>query len=151
MKRIVAFVLSTTLLLSACGAKEGIEVRDAWARASTQGMTSAIYFVIENHNAEADELLGAASDAAEAVEIHESKTEGDVMKMNRVDSVALEPSAKVEFMPGGYHVMLIGLRQDLKPGDEITVTLQFKNSPDVTVTAPVKDADGMNSDSMHSP
>lgn len=142
MKRVFVLVLSAALLLSACGAREGLEVREAWARTSTQGMNSAVYFVIQNHNAGADELTGAASDAAEVVEIHETKMEGDVMKMNRVEAVALEPSAKVEFKPGGYHVMLIRLKQNLKAGDEITVTLQFRDSPDITVQATVKDAGG---------
>lgn len=151
MKRIFMLLLSAALLLSACGTKEGIEIRDVWARTSTQGMNSAVYFVIQNHNAEADELIGAASGVADAVEIHESKMEGDVMMMNRVESIALEPSAKVEFMPGGYHVMLIGLKQDLKAGDEIEVTLQFKNSPDITMKATVKDAGRVQNMESHSP
>ena len=144
MKRVVLLTLSAALLLSACGAKEGIEVSDAWARTGMQGGNGAVYFVIENHNADMDELIGAASDAADAVEVHESKMEGDMMMMNHMESVALEPSQKVEFMPGGYHVMLIGLKQDLKAGDEIEVTLQFKNSADLTLTVTVKEPDGMN-------
>jgi copper(I)-binding protein len=151
MKRIVIAILAGLLLLSACGAKEGIEIRDAWARTSTQGMNSAVYFVIQNHSAEADELIGAASEVADAVEVHESKMEGDVMTMNRVESIALEPSAKVEFMPGGFHVMLIGLKQDLKAGDEIEVTLQFRDSPDITIKATVKDGSGMQNMGGHSP
>lgn len=151
MKRIAVCMLLAASLLAACGAKEGIEVRDVWARTSTQGMNSAVYFVIENHNAEADELIGAASDAAEAVEIHESRLEGDVMTMNRVESVALEPSAAVEFKPGGYHVMLIGLQRDLKAGDEIEVILQFRGSPDLTVKATVRESGGMQSMEGHSP
>src|SRR5512134_735990 len=133
MKRVAVLILSAALLLSACGAKEGIEVSDAWARAATQGTNSAIYFVVQNHNAEMDELIGAASNVADAVEVHLSKMEGDVMTMSRMESVPLETSVKVEFMPGGLHVMLIGLKQDLKVGDEIEVTLQFKNSPDITL------------------
>ena len=151
MKRIVVVLLSAAFLLSACGGKEGIEIRDAWARTSMQGMNSAVYFVIQNHNAEADELIGAASDVADAVEVHESKMEGDVMTMNRVESITLEPSAKVEFMPGGYHVMLIRLKQDLKAGDEIEVVLQFRDSPDITIRATVKDASGMQNMGGHSP
>lgn len=151
MKRNVMSMLLAASLLAACGAKEGIEIREAWARTSTQGMNSAVYFVIENHNAEADELIGAASDAAEAVEVHESRMEGDVMTMNRAESVVLEPSVKVTFEPGGYHVMLIGLRQDLKAGDEIEVTLQFRDSPDITIKAPVREAAGMQSMEGHSP
>lgn len=152
MKQTVLLLLSAMLLLGACAAREGIEVREAWARPSTQGANSAVYFVIQNHNAETDELVGAVSDAAEAVEIHESKMEGDVMTMHRVESVALAPSEKVEFEPGGLHVMLIGLERDLKAGDEIEVTLQFRDSPDIAVKATVRDADGMETQSMeHSP
>lgn len=143
MKKILVLLLTTGLLLSACGASEGIEVSDAWARTATQGTNSAVYFVIQNHNADTDELIGAASNLANAVEVHESKMDGDVMMMQQRESVALDPSAKVEFMPGGLHVMLIGLKQDLNAGDEIEITLQFKNSPDLTLKATVKDADGM--------
>jgi len=142
MKKIVMLVLIGTVLLSACGASKGIEVSDVWARSSTQGANSAIYFTIQNNNADMDELIGVVSDVADAVEVHESKMEDGVMKMTHMESVALEPSAKVEFMPGGYHVMLIGLRHDLMAGDEIEVTLQFKNSPDITVKAMVKDDSG---------
>jgi len=144
MNRTIVFILLAVLVLSGCGTREGIEVSKPWARTSTQGMNSAVYFVIQNHNAEMDELIDVTSDVADAVEVHESKMEGGVMKMNHVGSVALEPSAKVEFMPGGHHVMLIGLKRDLKAGDEIEITLQFKNSPDLTIKAIVKDADGMN-------
>ncbi|MEW6288041.1 MAG: copper chaperone PCu(A)C [Chloroflexota bacterium] len=152
MKRTFALFFALALTLSACGSpKQGIEVRDVWARSSTQGMNGAVYFVIENHNSQADELIGAASDIAEVVEIHESKMEGDVMMMNQVEAVALEPSAVVEFKPGGYHVMLIRLTRDLKAGDEIEVTLHFKNSPDLTIKAMVKDADGMQNMGGHSP
>lgn len=144
MKRIFTVIFAIALTLSACGATEGIEVRDPWARASTQGENGAVYFVIVNHNTEADELIGAASDVANAVEIHESKMEGDVMMMGPVDSVLLEPSTNVEFAAGGLHIMLIGLNQDLKAGDEIEVILKFKNSPDLTVKATVKEANSMN-------
>lgn len=151
MKRIFTVILAAAFLLGACGAKEGIEVSDAWARASTQGMNSAVYFVIENHNAEADELIGVASEAAEAVEVHESRMEGDVMTMNRVEIVTLEPSAKVTFEPGGYHIMLIGLKQDLQPGGEIEVTLLFRDSPDILVKAKIRDASGTQGMEGHSP
>ena len=141
-------LLSAALLLSACGASEGIEVSDAWARTATEGTNSAVYFIIQNHNADADELIGAASNLASAVEVHESKMDGDVMTMQQRESVALDPSVKVEFMPGGLHIMLIGLKQDLNAGDEIEVTLQFKNSPDLTIKAMVEDADGMDMQGM---
>lgn len=146
MKKMTMYMLITALLLSACGARDGIEVSDAWARTATQGTNSAVYFVIENHNADADELIGVASNLADAVEVHESKMDGDVMTMQQMESVTLDPSVKVEFMPGGLHVMLIGLKQDINVGDEIVVTLQFNNSPNITMTATVMDADNMDMD-----
>lgn len=148
MKRIVVLMLTAALILSACGASEGIEISDAWARMEYTGANSAVYFVIENHNADADNLVGASSNIADATEVHESKMEGDVMMMNHLESVTLEPSAKVEFKPGGLHIMLIGLKQDLNPGDEVEVTLHFENSPDLVVKATVRDASGNNMEGM---
>ena len=148
MKHFFVILFSATLLLSACEASEGIEVSDAWARTATEGTNSAVYFVIQNHNADADEVIGASTDIANAAEVHESKMEGDVMRMNHMDSVTLDPSVKVEFMPGGLHVMLIGLKQDLKAGDQVEVTLHFKNNSDLIVKATVRNADGMDTQSM---
>ena len=148
MKQIVVLMLSAALILSACGASEGIEVSDAWARMGEAGANSAIYFMIENHDTAVDKLIGASSTIADATEVHESKMKGDVMTMNHLDSVNLDPSTKVEFMPGGLHIMLIGLKQDLKMGDEIEVTLQFENSPELVVKATVKDAGGADMQNM---
>ena len=148
MKHFFVILFSATLLLSACEASEGIEVSDAWVRTATEGTNSAVYFVIQNHNADADEVIGASTDIANAAEVHESKMEGDVMRMNHMDSVTLDPSVKVEFMPGGLHVMLIGLKQDLKAGDQVEVTLHFKNNSDLIVKATVRNADGMDTKSM---
>lgn len=148
MKHFFVILCSAALLLSACGASEGIEVSDTWARTAIEGTNSAVYFVIQNHNADADELTGASTDIADAAEVHESKMEGDVMTMNHMDSVSLDPSVKVEFMPGGLHIMLIGLKQDLKAGDQVEVTLHFKNNSDLIVKATVRNSDGMDTQSM---
>lgn len=148
MKRLAIFMLFAALVISACEAKDGIDVSDVWARTATKGANGAVYFVIENHDADTDLLTGVISNAADAVEIHESKMDGDVMMMRQMESVTLEPSEKVEFMPGGLHVMLIGLKQDINPGDEIEITLQFMNSPDLVIKAIAKDPGGMDMQSM---
>lgn len=148
MKRIVVLMFFTAFILSACGASEGIEVSNAWARTASKGSNTAVYFVIQNHNADADELIGADSNLANAVEVHESKMDGDVMMMQQRESVILDPSAKVEFMPGGLHIMLIGLMQDISAGDEIEVTLHFTNSPDLVIKATIKDASGTDMQNM---
>lgn len=140
MKPIPVFILTVMLSLIACSPESGIDVHGAWARPARQGENGAVYFLIENHTTETHEMIAALSDIAEAVEIHESQMSGDVMQMQRLESVSMGPGAEVVFEPGGLHIMLVGLRQELKTGDEIEVTLQFRDFDDLTVQVPVQEA-----------
>lgn len=140
MKRILLIVLSFMLLLIACTPESGIDVHGAWSRPARQGENGVVYFLLENHTAETHELIAAVSNAAEAVEIHESQMNGDVMQMHRLESVSMGPGAQVTFEPGGLHIMLIGLKQELKTGDQIELTLQFRNFDDLTIQVPVQEA-----------
>ena len=130
MKRIFGLASLGVLLLTACGAEKGIEIHDAWMRPARQGENGAVYFVIHNHSSQADELTGVTSDLAVA-EMHESRLNRDIMQMNQVESVPLEPYAEIEFAPGGLPAMLVGLKQDRKLGDEIDVSIHFKNYQDL--------------------
>jgi hypothetical protein len=126
-------------LISGCtaSAAEGVEVRDLWARPAAQGGNGAVYFVI--HSSKADELVAVTSDVAEAVEMHESMMSGDVMEMHHLQSLPLAAGEDVVFEPGGLHIMLVNLKQDLKTGDEIEITLHFKNYQDIPLSVPVQD------------
>lgn len=145
MNRILVFGVTILFLLGGCSAPasqngdnlQSIEVHDAWARTAAQGENGALYLVIRS--AKEDELLGISSEVAEAVEMHESMLNGDVMEMHPLHSVPLKPGAEVKFEPGGLHVMLVGLKQDLKVGSEIEATLDFRNSSDLTLRIPVRD------------
>ena len=153
MKRILMLVLAGTLLLSACGAigTEGtdIEAHDYWARAALKDGNGAAYMILHNHSTEDDELVGVSTDVATAAEIHLSQMKADgTMEMIQQESIALPVDADVELKPGSYHVMLIGLKQDLKAGDEITLTLHFKNHEDITLTIPVLEAENMGGSGM---
>ena len=127
------------LFLSACSAPKGVTVREAWIRATKAGENGAIYFVLQNDSTEQEELIGASSDLADAVEIHESSmvTGTDVMQMTQVSSVALDTGSEVTFEPGGLHVMLVGLKKELKVGDVIELTLHLKKHADILVRVPV--------------
>ncbi len=140
MNRILVFTLAIVVFSSSCTAPaaEGVEVRDAWTRPAAQGGNGAVYFVI--HSAAAEELIRVSSDVAEAVEMHESTTNGDVMEMRQLQSVTLRAGKEVLFEPGGPHIMLVNLEQDLKAGDEIEVTLHFKNYQDLPLHVPVQDS-----------
>jgi copper(I)-binding protein len=138
MKRTVELLFIAVLLLTACSPKEGIEVRDAWARAAAPGENGAVYFVIHNYSAADDSLVGASTDVAETAEIHESSMAGDVMEMHMLPKVLLPSGEDVEFSPGGLHVMLFNLQRELKTGESIEITLHFQTSADIPVTARVQ-------------
>jgi len=154
MKRILSLVLAAVvLLLSSCGTtgKEGtdIEAHDYWARAAMKDGNGAAYMLLHNHSTEDDALIGVSSDVATATEIHLSQVNANgVMEMTRQEAIVLPADGEVEFKPGSYHFMLIGLKQDLKAGDEITLTLHFKTHKDITLTVPVQDAENMGGSGM---
>jgi periplasmic copper chaperone A len=158
MKQILILFLSGMLLLSACAAAgtEGtdIEAHDFWARSAMKGGNGAAYLLLHNHSTEDDAVVGVSSDVAGAVEIHLSQMKADgTMEMIQQESVPLPADGEVEFKLGGYHVMLISLKQDLKAGDKFSLTLHFKNHDDITLTIPVMDAENMGGSGMdgHTP
>jgi copper(I)-binding protein len=138
MQRMAIMLIGSLALLSACAPKEGIEVRDAWVRSAAQGENGAVYLIIHNYSETADALIGASTEDAAVVELHESKVVNDVMQMQMLSSVPLAPGTSVEFAPGGLHIMLVDLARALETGDTIEVTLQFQNAPDITLNIPVQ-------------
>lgn len=149
MKRTFVLALLAVLFLTSCGASDGaLSVQNAWARAAMQGENSAAYMLIRNGTDSPYELVGASSDFAASTELHLSKMVNDVMQMIPQDVVPLPAGEDVEFKPGGLHVMFVGLKRDLKVGEEIKLTLKFKNHPDLTLTVPVKDAGAMGGSGM---
>ncbi len=113
-------------------------IRNVWARASTQSNgLSAVYMLIQNTGDRPDRLLHAHCDVAETVELHETKMEGGVMKMQPVEGIDVPAHGTVELKPGGLHVMLIGLKRDLNPGDTIEVELHFEEAGHIPMKATV--------------
>jgi len=112
-----------------------IEVKEAWVREvpPTSSM-SAAYMVIENKGDEGDKLIGASTNIAKVVELHETK-DG---KMRRVKAIEVPAGKSVELKPGGYHIMLINLTKKPKEGEKVELTLKFEKSGEVKVVADVK-------------
>jgi len=122
---------------------EGIVVSEAWARPALAEGNGAVYFHIMNHQAEDDTLVRASSDVADSVELHQSIMEGEVMKMTpRTEGVSVSAESMVMFEPGGLHVMLIDLEQDLKVGDMFELTLTFAQAEPLEVMVEVKEGGG---------
>lgn len=102
------------------------------------GATSAAYFVVRNGGAEADRLLSAESEVAGAVELHQSRIEEGGMRMRPIEGVDLPAGGEARLEPGGYHVMLVGLKRELKGGDRFPLTLHFERAGAVMVEVEVR-------------
>lgn len=156
--QIVLLVIAMAMILSACASPTPvpakIQVSDLWVRPASAasgtnmgtpggmnmtGPTSAAYMVIRNTTGAADRLLKAQTDAAKTVEIHTTVKEGDVMKMQPVAGIDIPANGQAKLEPGGFHVMLIGVMRDLKPGDKIKLTLTFEKAGEVQLEAPVRE------------
>jgi periplasmic copper chaperone A len=153
MNRAMFFLIVGLFLATACstpvapGAK--IRVENAWAIPSAasapshSGMSggetsSAVYFTIVNETNTPDVLLGATSAVAMSTELNETLKVGDVAKMVPAPRVEVPAQGRVEFKPGGLHVMLMGLMQDLVVGKKITVTFKFEKSGAITLDVPIQ-------------
>ena len=117
-----------------------IEIEQPWARATPKGATiGAGYMKITNTGTEPDRLVGGSAPFAGRLEVHSMTMEQGVMKMREVkDGLEIKPGETVELKPGGYHVMFVGLKQPLKQGEDLTVTLKFAKAGTVEVKYPVE-------------
>jgi copper(I)-binding protein len=126
------------LLLMTRVVQADVEVENAWMRLlpPTSKMTAA-YMTLKSDRA--DRLLGASSEAATVVEIHQSKLEDGVMSMEEVSCVELPAGQIVELKPQSYHLMVMGLKAPLKEGEVHRFVLEFAEAGEreiaVTVTA----------------
>ena len=156
MKSLMPGTLCGLLLLPALAVAQpsDIRVENVWSRAAMQGRNGVIYLTITGSGAP-DRLTGAAAPVAAKAELHESFTENGVAKMREVAGLPVAPGKPVTLAPGGYHIMLMGLKQELKPGDSFPVTLRFERAGAVTATVTVRQtggtATGHGAGGMHAP
>lgn len=117
-----------------------LTIEEPWARASiADAPNSAAYMRIKNTGESPDRLLAAASPVATRVEVHEHIHDDGVMRMREVEGgIALPAGEVTELKPGGYHVMLIGLKERLEAGDRVPLTLTFQTAGSVAVSAEVR-------------
>ncbi len=118
---------------------KGVSVAHPWARATPKGAkVGAAYLEIKTDEKTADRLIGAKSSVAGKVEIHTHIHEGDVMKMRRIDGIDVKAGASHVLKPSGDHVMLMDLKQPLKEGDLLKITLIFEKAGEIDVDATVE-------------
>jgi copper(I)-binding protein len=115
-------------------------VTDAWIRATPPGaVTAAAYLTITSAGA-ADRLVGAATPAAGAVEIHTQGSDAGSQHMTHVAELTLPAGQAVRLTPGGQHLMLIDLKGPMVPGTRVALSLRFAEAGTVEVDVPVVDA-----------
>ncbi|MCY4146600.1 MAG: copper chaperone PCu(A)C [Chloroflexi bacterium] len=93
------------------------------AMADTAGATSAAYLQIANRGRDDIALVSAASAAAAMIEFHETRVADGVASMKRLDKLVVPGESEVELAPGGMHLMLMNLTDDLHPDDNFTLEL----------------------------
>jgi copper(I)-binding protein len=127
-------VVFGALLAGAASAQ--VEVKDAWARPAVPGQsgTGAFMTITAPQGAK---LVGASSAVAGVTEIHEMAMEGNVMKMRAIAALDLPAGRPVELKPGGYHVMLMDLKQPLKAGEKVKIELRLEMTDGKRVTQPI--------------
>ena len=118
-----------------------IEVQNAWSRAAPAAGIGVVFLTITGHGGP-DRLVGVASSAAEHAAVHETTQENGVMRMRPVTELRVETGKTVSLAPGGYHIMLMHLKQALKEGDQVPVVLTFEKAGAITVNAAVSKVGG---------
>jgi copper(I)-binding protein len=123
-------LLTASIHGAAAGTQALPKVEGAWVRTAVAGQQGTGAFM-KLTASEPMQLVGVSTPAAGIAEVHEMKIVGDVMKMRAVDVLDLPAGKTVELKPGGYHVMLMDLKQPLPSGTAVPLTLLLRNGKGV--------------------
>ena len=154
MTALAASALLSATLITACSTDtadvsdaDAITVSQPWIKATDDpaadnGMTSA-FAVIENSSDHDIRLVGASSDVAKMVELHEVVESGGATSMREVEGGIVVPAdGSVTLDPGGEHFMLMGVTAPIRSGDLATITARFDDGSTETIEALARDFDG---------
>jgi copper(I)-binding protein len=121
------------------GPTHGITVLDPYVTLMPPGVrTTAAYMVLKNAGEQDGHLVSAACTATGAAELHTHIDDQGVMRMRQVKEIVIPARGETALRPGGYHVMLIDLKQPLSSGDRLAITLHFADGNQMTVEATVR-------------
>jgi periplasmic copper chaperone A len=135
------FLVLAAASLFSTAAFAQVTVGDPWIRATVPAQKTAGAFM-QLQSPKATRLVDVHSPVAGRAEVHQMAMEGQTMRMQKVDGIDLPAGQPVNLSSGGYHVMLFDLKQQLKEGEQVPLTLTFvgadKKRENVTVQVPVK-------------
>ena len=131
------YIVCLALLMTST-AWADVTVENAWARATPPGAKTAAGYMVLRNNGGADRLIGAASPAAERVEMHTTVRDGDIARMREVKNYAIPANARFELKPGAAHLMLVNPKAPLTAGQKVPVVLKFEKIGEVSVQLEVR-------------
>jgi hypothetical protein len=130
-------LLAAASLATPAAHAQSVTVEQAWARATAPHASAAAVYVTITAGM-ADRLIGGSTPIAATVQVHDTVMDNGVMRMMPVPGGLLLPKgSKVTLAPGGYHLMLMTVKQQLQPGERFPLTLHFAYEPAVSVTVVV--------------
>ncbi len=132
---LLALAFSASVLADAATT---VMVEKPFARKAIKAQRNSAAFMTLHNNGPAVAVVAAESPVAEIVELHTHVHDNGVMRMRKIDRIELPAGGEVTLQPGGLHVMLLGLKQDLNEGERISVTLKFSDGSSKTIEAPVR-------------
>jgi len=110
-----------------------IILKDTRIREMPPGVvTTAAYMTLTNLHEQEIELVGISAGFAERVEVHEHLHKDGMMQMRKVESFVVSPGQTIEFKPGGYHLMVFGIKGRPKINESVDITLAFNNGEAIT-------------------
>ena len=126
-------------LISELAFSSSLMIEDAFAIASSgHGKNSSAYLSIHNHSPNNDYLIDAKTNVAAITSIHNHINDKGIMKMRAVKQIAIPANGSIKLQPGGFHIMLMGLKKPLREGDKFDLTLIFKKAGTVLCSVLVK-------------
>lgn len=153
MKLLAAtMAVALPVLLSSCGSPAATQeaavstpsvlVEDAWVRSTTgaKDTTMTAAFMSLTNPGDTDiKLISATSPVASVVQLHEmTAKDGTMVMQEKPGGITVPATSHAHLSPGGDHIMLMGLKQPLQPGDEVPLTLKFSDNTTHDLTVPVK-------------
>lgn len=136
---ILCLVLGLVAVASVRAQNASLVVTGAWTRPAAVGMNTAGYMTITNKGAVADQLVSASCAAAASVTLHQSRLVNGVMTMRPVPGVPIASGAGASLAPGGFHLMLEGLKRPLAAGGKVPIVLTFTHAGPIRVELEVRD------------
>lgn len=124
---------------------DSLSIDDAWVKSAEEGM-SAAFGVLVNDGDDDLTVVSAASAASPMIELHETvaNDSGEMVMQQKEGGFVVPAGGSLDLMPGGNHIMLMGLTAPLLAGDEVTFVLTLSDGSTFTFTAPAKDYEGAN-------